>query len=117
VTILGREYVDGDENTPLPIKVARDLGAQVVIASNVSEYMGDTPPGVPQEWITKGWRRAHAVDAEAPLADVVIHPNTGYYTDIRHDYRVRSIAIAEAETRRLLPAIRAALARAGKPVS
>ena len=111
VRILGVDYVDGDELTPLPIKVARDLGAEVVIAINVSEYMEDTPPGVPQEWVTKGWRRARAVDAEAPLADVIVHPNTGYYTDVRFDYRVRSIATAEAATRALLPQIRAAIAR------
>lgn len=113
VRILGVDYVDGDEHTPLPIRVARELGAQVVIAVNVSEYMEDTPPGVPQEWVTKGWRRARAVEAEAPLADVIIHPNTGYYTDIRYDYRVRSIATAEAATRALLPKIRASVARAG----
>ena len=111
--ILGVDYVDGDELTPLPIRVARELGAQVVIAVNVSEYMEDTPPGVPQEWVTKGWRRARAVEAEAPLADVIIHPNTGYYTDIRYDYRVRSIATAEAATRALLPKIRASVARVG----
>jgi len=111
VRILGVDYIDGDELTPLPIKVARQLGAQIVIAVNVSEYMEDTPPGVPQEWVTKGWRRAHAVDAEAPFADVIIHPNTGYYTGVRHDYRVRSIAIAEAATRAMLPKIRAAIAR------
>ena len=111
VRILGIDYVDGDEHTPLPIQVARELGAQVVIAVNVSEYMQDTPTGVPQEWITKGWRRARTVDAEAPFADVIIHPNTGYFADVRYEYRVRSIATAEAATRNMLPAIRAAIAR------
>ena len=115
VRILGVEYIDGDELTPLPIKVARELGAQIVIAVNVSEYMEDTPPGVPQEWVTKGWRRARAVAAEAPLADAIIHPNTGYYTDVRYEYRVRSIATAEAATRAMLPQIRKAIARAGTP--
>lgn len=110
VRVLGVDYVDGDEFTPLPIRVARELGAQVVIAINVSEYMEDTPTGVPPEWVTKGRRRAHAAEAEAPFADVVIHPNTGYYTDVRYEYRVRSIATAEAATRKMLPAIRAAIA-------
>ncbi|MEO7761694.1 MAG: patatin-like phospholipase family protein [Casimicrobiaceae bacterium] len=111
VRIMGTDYIDGDEITPLPIRVARELGAQVVIAINVSEYMEDTPAGVPQEWVTKGWRRARAVETEAPFADVTIHPNTGYYTDVRYEYRVRSIAIAEAATRKMLPQIRAAIAR------
>jgi NTE family protein len=115
VRILGVDYIDGDELTPLPIKVARELGAQVVIAVNVSEYMEDTPPGVPQEWVTKGWRRARAVAAEAPHADAIVHPNTGYYTDVRYEYRVRSIATAEAATRAMLPQIRRAIARAGTP--
>jgi NTE family protein len=112
VRIQGIDYIDGDEQTPLPIRVARELGAQVVIAINVSEYMEDTPAGVPQEWVTKGWRRARAVDTEAPLADIIIHPNTGYYTDVRYEYRVRSIATAEATTRAMLPAIKAAIAHA-----
>ena len=112
VRITGVDYYDGDEITPLPIRAARDLGAQVVIAINVSEYMEDTPPGVPQEWVTKGWRRARAAEAEAAFADVVIHPNTGYFTDVRYDYRVRAIATAEAATRKLLPQIRAAVAKA-----
>jgi NTE family protein len=115
VRILGIDYIDGDELTPLPIKVARELGAQIVIAVNVSEYMEDTPPGVPHEWVTKGWRRARAVAAEAPFADAIIHPNTGYYTDVRYDYRVRSIATAEAATRAMLPQIRKAVAHAGTP--
>ena len=37
----------------------------------------------------------------------------GYYTDVRYDYRVRSIATAEAATRALLPKIRAAVAKIG----
>ena len=113
VRIRGVDYIDGDEHTPLPIRVARELGAQVVIAVNVSEYMEDTPAGVPQEWVTKGLRRARAAEAEAPYADVVIHPNTGYYTDVRYEYRVRSIATAEAATKKMLPQIRAAIARVG----
>ena len=112
VRITGVDYYDGDEITPLPIRAARDLGAQVIIAINVSEYMEDTPPGVPQEWVTKGWRRARAAEAEAAFADVVIHPNTGYFTDVRYDYRVRAIATAEAATRKMLPQIRAAVAKA-----
>ncbi|MEP7084114.1 MAG: patatin-like phospholipase family protein [Betaproteobacteria bacterium] len=119
VRILGVDYIDGDEHTPLPVRVARELGAQVVIAVNVSEYMEDTPTGVPQEWVTKGWRRARAAEAEARFADVIIHPNTGYFTSVSYDYRVRSIALAEAATRKMLPAIRMAIARgkAGGPIA
>jgi hypothetical protein len=56
--------------------------------------------------------RAERVAREAPLADVVIHPDLGYYASVSAEYRRRSIAIAEAATARALPQIRAAIDRA-----
>ena len=42
-----------------------------------------------------------------------LHPNIGYYAGYKDDYRRRVIALAEAYTRKQVPAIKAALARAG----
>jgi len=106
-------YVDGDEMSPVPIRVARKLGAKVVIAVDVSAYAKDTPPDVPQAWIDKDARRARQVQAEAPLADVLIHPNIGYYAGESESYRRRVIAIAEDVARKDVARIRTALARAG----
>jgi NTE family protein len=106
-------YVDGDEASPVPIEAARSLGARVVIAVDVSAYVEDTPPGVPREWVAKDARRARQVAREAHAADVVVHPNIGYYAGHTADYRRRVIAIAERATREKIPAIEAALARAG----
>jgi NTE family protein len=106
-------YFDGDEVSPVPIHAARMLGAQVVIAVDVSAYEQDTPPGVPQEWIDKDARRARQVKQEAPEADVLLHPNIGYYAGYSDKYRHTVIAIAEKATREMLPAVRAALGRAG----
>jgi NTE family protein len=111
---IGEElYVDGDEASPVPIRAARALGAQLVIAVDVSAHERDTPPGVPQEWIAKDARRARQVALEAPAADVLLHPNIGYYAGHTEEYRRRVIELAERHTREQLPAIRAALARAG----
>lgn len=113
---IGREsYVDGDESSPVPIRAARKLGAQVVIAVDVSAYLKDTPAGAPQEWVTKDERRAKQVSAEAGEADVLIHPNIGYYAGHTEDYRRRVIAQAERATRAMVPEIKAALARASVP--
>jgi NTE family protein len=106
-------YVDADEASPVPIHAARQLGAQVVIAVDVSAYLQDTPPGVPREWVVKDERRSRQVAAEAREADVLVHPNIGYYAGHTEPYRRNVIAIAERDTREKLPAIRAALARAG----
>ena len=108
-------YVDGDEASPVPMRAARALGAQLVIAVDVSAHERDTPAGVPQEWIAKDARRARQVALEAPAADVLLHPNIGYYAGHTEEYRRRVIELAERHTRERLPAIRAALARAGPP--
>ena len=105
VTIAGQQYIDGDEASPVPIRAARSLGAKVVIAVDVSAYLEDTPAGVPQDWIAKDERRARQIRAEAPLADVMIHPNIGYYAGQSMDYRKRVIAVAERVTRERIPAI------------
>jgi NTE family protein len=111
VRVAGETYVDGDEASPVPIHAARALGARVVIAVDVSAYASETPPGVPREWVQKDARRALQVAAEAPEADVLIHPDIGYYAGHDDAYRHRVIAAAERATEAKMPAIRAALAR------
>ncbi len=110
VRIGGELYADGDELSPVPIRAARGLGARFVIAVDVSAYPQTTPPGVPQAWIDKDARRARQVKAEAPFADVLLHPDIGYYAGISESYRRRVIATAEAYARSRMPQIRAALA-------
>jgi NTE family protein len=112
VRIGNEEYVDGDEASPVPIRAARDLGARVVIAIDVSAYPEDTPPSVPREWIDTDARRARQVAAEAPLADVLLHPNIGYYAGHNEQYRRRVMTLAEAYTRKELARVREAAARA-----
>ncbi len=117
VRVGNDEYVDGDEASPVPIRAARSLGARRVIAVDVSAYLQDTPPNVPQEWVTKDERRARQIAAEAPEADLVLHPNIGYFAGHTEEYRRRVIGLAEAYTRAQMPAIRAALARSPQATS
>ena len=104
-------YIDGDEMTPVPIRVARQLGAKVVIAVNVSAYLEDTPPDAPLAWIEKDKRRAVQIVDEARDADVFLHPNIGYDISMREWYRRRVATTAEHYTRERIAQIRAALAR------
>jgi NTE family protein len=112
VRIGAEQYVDGDEAAPVPIRAARALGAKVVIAVDVSAYAASTPPDVPREWVAKDERRARQVAAEAPAADVLLHPDIGYYAGHDEEYRQRVMRIAESYTRERMPAILAALGRA-----
>jgi len=117
VRIGSEQYVDGDEVSPVPIRAARQLGARFVIAVDVSAFAEDTPPNVPRDWVDKDARRAAQIARESPEADFMLHPNIGYYAGHSEEYRQRVITIAEAYTRSRMPAIRAALARAGYATS
>jgi NTE family protein len=116
VRIGAETYIDGDEAAPVPILAARALGAQVVIAVDVSAYAADTPPGMPPDWIVKDERRAKQVAHEAPAADVLLHPNIGYYAGHSSEYRRRVMELAERYTREQMPRVRAAFAKAGMPL-
>jgi NTE family protein len=111
VRINGVEYHDGDEAAPVPIKAARDLGAKIIIAVDVSAYVSAIPVSAPESWGVRDKKRAAMVEAEAGLADVMIHPDLGYYASISDGYRRMCIARGEAAARAALPAIRAALAK------
>jgi NTE family protein len=111
VKIRGVEYHDGDEAAPVPIKAARELGADVVIALDVSAYVSAIPTEAPEAWGTRDRKRAAMVDAEKKYADVFIHPDLGYYASISDGYRRMCIKRGEDAARAALPAIRAAIAK------
>ena len=113
VRIGQTEYADGDLVAPVPINAARELGARFVIAVDVSAYASETPADVPEEWRRKDARRAQQIAAEASGANVMLHPNLGYYAGFSADYRRRVIELAEQHTRQRLPEIRAAMLAAG----
>lgn len=117
VSIGEQQLVDGDEASPVPVKVARALGARFVIAVDVSAYLEDTPPNAPASWVRKDERRARQIAAETGEADVVLHPNIGYYAGHDEAYRVRVIAAAERYAREAMPRVKAALAKAGLPAT
>jgi NTE family protein len=109
VKIRGVEYHDGDEAAPVPIKAARELGADVVIALDVSAHVSAIPSEAPDEWGTRDRKRAAMVEAEKKYADVFIHPDLGYYASISDGYRRMCIKRGEDAARAALPAIRAAI--------
>jgi NTE family protein len=88
VVIEGREYIDGGVTSRVPVAVARRMGADVVIAVDVS------------------WRGSSEVDA----ADVPIRPATPRTRSLDFSAKVEAIAAGEAATREAIPRIRARLA-------
>jgi NTE family protein len=115
VRINGVTYVDGDVASPVPVRAARMLGAQVVVAVDISARPEKAPAGVPDDWLRRDRERRVQIDAEAAGADVLIHPDIGYFAGTSSNYRRRVINAAADATRAALPRINAALAKPRPP--
>lgn len=115
VRIAGVTYIDGDIASPVPVRAARMLGAQVVVAVDISAQPDKAPAGVPADWLKRDRERRAQIDAEAATADVLIHPDIGYFAGTSPAYRTRVINAAAEATRAALPRIQAALVKPPSP--
>ena len=116
VRISGRDYVDGGLVSPVPVKIARGLGADVVIAVDVSSRP-------PLAKITSSFDvllqtfniMGHTIAAhELELADVVVRPDIGSIGGT--DFQSKHLAIMEGERAMAanLPALKAKIEAATK---
>jgi NTE family protein len=110
--INGEEYVDGGLLSPVPVKLARAMGADVVIAVDVSWFARIRDPS---ETAMSQYGRSsryvlHAEELDG--ADVVIVPSTVRSRMLDFDHKVANIAAGEAAGRDAVPRLRAALDQA-----
>ena len=97
VRIRGQQYVDPDWSTPLPVRVARALGAQRVLAIDASVHLDRAPPGA-QRYRESDLRKKALVDADAALADLVLKPDFGYWVNLSREFRERAMGAGYRET-------------------
>jgi NTE family protein len=113
VRINGKDYVDGGLTGPVPVRVAKHLGADIVIAVDVSALpkhgkTSDTFDMLLQTFAIMG----QAIAAhELPEADVVIRPDTSRITAIGFDNRRHAMQEGERAALAALPAIRERMAK------
>jgi NTE family protein len=97
VRIRGETYVDADWYQPLPVRLARALGARRVLAVDATAHIDRAPPGA--ERYREGDRRKKAlVDADAMQADFVLKPDFGYWVSLSREFRERAIAAGHRDT-------------------
>jgi NTE family protein len=110
--INGEAYVDGGLTSPVPVKLARAMGADIVIAVDVMWFMlarnaapGDVarPP--------RSTRYAHLY-AELESADIVVSPRTVRARMLDFGHRKANIEAGEVAGRDAVPELRALIARA-----
>jgi NTE family protein len=105
VLIDGRRYGDADLRMPLPVRLARALGAARVLAVDASAHEGQAPPGT-EQWRAGDLRKRALTRPDAALADLLLHPDTGYYAGMSGEYRRHCIAIGERSTLEQAEALR-----------
>jgi len=97
VTISGREYVDGGLVSPVPVRAARAMGADLVIAVYISNNprLGKTKDSVDVMLQTFAIMGQSIASYELSEADIVIRPDTGRIRSTA--FEDRHLAIIEGE--------------------
>ena len=117
VKISGHEYVDGGLSSLIPVRAARQMGSDVVIAVDISARPGNQPVRstfdiLMQTFTIMGQSLARY---ELKEAEVVIRPQVGNVGSTDFQARHDSILEGEKAAQAALPQIREALRKAGRP--
>lgn len=109
VLIGNNEYVDGDLKRPVAVSVAREMGADIIIAVDVSQQPGDSPmPKNIIDTLTQSIRimRQSILAYELDFAQVVIRPAIGQIPEMDANQKRLLIKNGEDAAIASLPEIR-----------
>ncbi|QHE85627.1 patatin-like phospholipase family protein [Hydrogenophaga sp. BPS33] len=113
VSISGRDYVDGGLVAPVPVRQARDMGAEVVLAVDISS----APEGNPAVGSMQVLLQTFAIMGqsinrhELGGADLVVRPALTGVGGADFSARLRSIEAGRAAMQAALPQLKALLVR------
>jgi NTE family protein len=108
--INGEEYIDGGLSSPVPVKIARAMGADIVIAVDVSWFAQARAQGEFAHYGRSG--RYALLTEELEGADVVIVPRTVRTRMLDFTQKAANIAAGEAAGREAVSRVRELIARA-----
>jgi NTE family protein len=97
VRIRGESYADADLVMPLPVRLARQLGALRVLAVDASAHEDRAPPGA-ESYREADLRKRALTQPDARAADITLHPDLGYWAGIDRAYRERMIETGYRDT-------------------
>ena len=109
VRIRGQRYADADLRMPLPVRLARSLGAVRVLAVDASAHEDKAPPAA-ERFREGDLHKRELTRPDAALADLVLHPDFGYWVSMSREFRERALeagyraTLAQAERLRALHA-------------
>ena len=120
VTINGSDFVDGGLVSPVPVHVARQYGADIIIAIDVSRSPQahqplDSTLSVMQQALVIMSHRIAAVELKD--ADILISPVLDNISLAEFDMREHAIAQGEKAANEVMPAIKRLLQQKGDEIS
>jgi NTE family protein len=112
VRISGREYVDGGLVSPVPVRFARQMGADVVIAVDISSPPEGNPAGDTLQILLQTFAiMGKSINQyELKEADVVVRPSLTGLKSADFSARKQAIDAGRAAMLAALPALKAKLA-------
>lgn len=111
VRIRGLAYVDPDLGAPMPVRLARALGAQRVLAVDVSAHEDKSPAGS-ERYRPGDLRKRALTEPDAKAATFTLHPEFSYYVNLSQALREAAIRAGYEQTMAQAAALRAAFAPA-----
>lgn len=111
VKIGGREFVDGGLVSPVPVRFARQMGAELVIAVDISSAPEGNPAGDTLQILLQTFAiMSKSINSfELKEADLVVRPALNGVKSADFAARRRSIEAGRAAMRQMLPQLRGAL--------
>jgi NTE family protein len=109
VRIAGQEYVDGGLVSPVPVRFAREMGADLVIAIDITTPPDGNPTGDSLRLLLQTYAIMGRSIARLELeqADVVLRPVLTGVAGTDFTSRLRAIRAGREEAARVLPALKA----------
>lgn len=112
VTIQDGQYIDGGVARSIPVEDAREMGADLVLASNVGEPvkpLDSLNTFVDILFQSVGFHQIESDSVQVDLADFYVRPDIEEYDSFSYDNVDGLIRRGEEATRAIIPQIKAAL--------
>jgi NTE family protein len=97
VRIRGVQYVDADLAVPLPVRMARMLGAVKVLAIDASAHEDKAPEGAAR-YREGDLRKRALTEPDAKAANFTLHPEFSYYVSVSREFRERAMRAGYEQT-------------------
>lgn len=111
VRVRGVTYVDPDLGAPMPVRLARALGAQRVLAVDVSAHEDKAPAGS-ERYRLGDMRKRALTEPDAKAATFTLHPEFSYYVNLSQAFREAAMRAGYEQTMAQAAVLRATFAPA-----